>query len=166
MVVAAGLWKGKNSVTIRLELSTQCQLSNRRSYFKVTTSIIKMPKEICDLSPVKSCSLSTKLVPSLAPVRKCSRVPRHYCHKTYVPRLVKKPIIIKWCIEEEQEEEQEEEEEEKEEQEEQEQEESATNPVLDTRLIFDDELRHEETMDHAEVTNPVLDARLLFNDEI
>ena len=114
-----------------------------------------MPKEICDLSPVKSCSLSTKLVPSLAPVRKCSRVPRHYCHKTYVPRLVKKPIIIKWCIEEEQEE-----------QEQEEEEEPDTNPVLDTRLIFDDELRHEETMDHAEVTNPVLDARLLFNDEI
>ena len=109
VVAAAGLWKGKSSVTIRLELSTQCQLSNRRSYFKVTTSIIKIPKEICDLSPVKSCSLSTKLVPSLAPVRKCSRVPRHYCHKTYVPRLVKKPIIIKWCIEEEEQEEQEQE---------------------------------------------------------
>ena len=109
VVAAAGLWKGKSSVTIRLELSTQCQLSNRRSYFKVTTSIIKIPKEICDLSPVKSCSLSTKLVPSLAPVRKCSRVPRHYCHKTYVPRRVKKPIIIKWCIEEEQEEQEEQE---------------------------------------------------------
>ena len=49
-------------------------------------------------------------MPSLAPVSKCSRVPRHYCHRTFVPRLVKKPIIIKWCIEDEVEEEEEEEE--------------------------------------------------------
>ena len=93
-------------------------------------------------------------MPSLAPVSKCSRVPRHYCHKTYVPRLVKKPIIIKWCIEEEEEEEPEEE--------------PDTNPVLDTRLIFDDEHEdhHEETVDEAEMTNSLLDARLLFNDEI
>ena len=44
-------------------------------------------------------------------------------------------------------------------------EEPDTNPVLDTRLIFDDEHEdhHEET---AEMTNSLLDARLLFNDEI
>ena len=116
----------------------------------MTTSIIKIPKEICDLSPVKRCSLSTKLVPSLAPVSKCSRVPRHYCHRTFVPRLVKKPIIIKWCIEDEVEEEEEE------------PEQSDTNPVLDTRLLFDD----EETDHQAGITNSLLDARILLNDEI
>ena len=96
-------------------------------------------------------------MPSLAPVKKCSRFPRHYCHKTFIPRLVKKPIIIKWCIEEEQE---------QEEHQEQEEEQPDKNPVLDTRLIFNDEHHHEETDDQADITNSVLDARLLFNDEI
>ena len=43
-------------------------------------------------------------------------------------------------------------------------EEPDTNPVLDTRLIFEDEHQHEETVDQAEMINSVLDARLLFND--
>ena len=91
-------------------------------------------------------------MPSLAPVSKCSRVPRHYCHKTFLPRLVKKPIIIKWCIEQEEEEEEEQQ--------------PDTNPVLDARLLFEDEHHHEETDDQAQMTNSLLDARLLFNDEI
>ena len=46
--------------------------------------------------------------------------------------------------------------------EEEEPEQSDTNPVLDTRLLFDD----EETDHQAGITNSLLDARILLNDEI
>ena len=114
-----------------------------------------MPEEKCDLAPEKSCRLNTRLVPELSPVRKCWRVPRHFCHQTFIPRVVSKPVVMKWCFAEVNHGQED------------------TNPVLDTRLLLseddhDDDNSEEDlaNADQIQNTNSLLDARLLFDEEL
>ena len=68
---------------------------------KVVTTVISVPEEVCDLNPQKSCRLSTKLVPKLEPVRECTVVPKESCRMVFgSPRVVKKPLMTVWCLDE------------------------------------------------------------------
>jgi len=64
-------------------------------------SLTQVPEEVCDLHPQKSCKPITRLVPSLRPTQECGRVPREVC--TLQPgqqRLVKRPLVTEWCLDE------------------------------------------------------------------
>ncbi len=66
---------------------------------KTLTSLIDVPEEVCDLNPQKTCRLQTKLVPSLMPKRECTIVPQEICSLKFTPaKLVKKPLVTKWCL--------------------------------------------------------------------
>ena len=68
---------------------------------KTITSLIDVPEEICDLNPQKTCRLATKLVPSLVPKHECTVIPQEVCNlKFTAPKLVKKPLMTKWCLDE------------------------------------------------------------------
>lgn len=68
---------------------------------KVITSLIDVPEEICDLNPQRTCRLATKLVPSLTPKHECTIIPQEVCNlKFSTPKLVKKPLMTKWCLDE------------------------------------------------------------------
>ena len=83
---------------------------------------VQTPHEQCDISPVKTCNLQTKLLPRLEPVETCSevghvtsfswaessslindyvQVTRPVCHTTWVQEVVTKPLMVRWCMEEE-----------------------------------------------------------------
>jgi len=100
---------------------------------KTTTSVVDIPEEVCDLNPQKMCRLVTKLAPKLEPVKECTSVPKETCQLKYSkPSVVKKPIITKWCLDED-------------DLETDEVERSAPDPVLDTRrTISQDELSDVE----------------------
>ena len=95
------------------------------------------PLEECDISPVKTCELQTRLLPSLSPVDTCHMVPSHTCHNTWIPRVVSKPVLIRWCMDN-------------------------TEEVEEEDSLEEVEEDGEDSLE--EETDPVLDARLLFND--
>lgn len=66
---------------------------------KKITSLLDVPEEICDLNPQKTCRLQTKLVPSLQPKHECTIIPQEVCNlKFSTPKLIKKPLMTKWCL--------------------------------------------------------------------
>ncbi len=68
---------------------------------KKITSLVDVPEEVCDLNPQKTCRLQTKLVPSLKPEHECTIVPQEICNlKFTTPKLKKKPLLTKWCLDE------------------------------------------------------------------
>ncbi len=68
---------------------------------KKITSLVDVPEEVCDLNPQKTCRLQTKLVPSLKPEPECTIVPQEICNlKFTTPKLKKKPLLTKWCLDE------------------------------------------------------------------
>ena len=100
---------------------------------KVVTAVVDVPGEVCDLNPQKVCRLVTKLAPKLSPVRECTTVPKESCQLKYSkPAVAKKPIITKWCLDED-------------DLEDPEDERSVADPVLDTRrAVFQAELNEAE----------------------
>ncbi len=68
---------------------------------KKITSLVDIPEEVCDLNPQKTCRLQTKLVPSLKPEHECTIVPQEICNLKFTqPKLKKKPLLTKWCLDE------------------------------------------------------------------
>jgi len=66
---------------------------------KVIASVVEVPEEQCDLNPQKICRFVTKLVPSLKPEQQCAVIPQEICTmKSTAPRLIKKPLLTKWCL--------------------------------------------------------------------
>ena len=66
---------------------------------KVVTTSVDKPEEVCDLSPAKTCRLSTRLVPSLTPQHQCTVVPKETCHLSFSsPTPAKKILLTKWCL--------------------------------------------------------------------
>jgi len=69
---------------------------------KKVTKVHKIPEEVCDLKPRKICSVVTKLVPHLEPVQVCRVIPRQVCSLQKSPaKPIRKPLLTKWCLEEE-----------------------------------------------------------------
>jgi len=65
---------------------------------KTIVSTIVKPEEICDLQPTTECQVVTNLIPHLITRPICEDVPKEFCHaKLDSPKLVKKPITMKWC---------------------------------------------------------------------
>jgi len=65
---------------------------------EVKTVVTDIPEEVCDLTPQRTCSHVTKLVPKLTPVEECVDVPKEICQKTKGnPRTVLKNVTKKWC---------------------------------------------------------------------
>lgn len=88
---------------------------------KVVTTVVEVPEEVCDLNPQKICRFVTKLAPRLEPVKECTTTPKESCQLKYSkPSPAKKPIITKWCLDED-------------DLEPPEDERTAPDPVLDTR---------------------------------
>ena len=50
---------------------------------KVLTSVLDIPKEVCDINPEKICRLTTKLVPRLIPKHQCTIIPKESCHLSF-----------------------------------------------------------------------------------
>ena len=68
---------------------------------KVIGTVVEVPEEQCDLNPQKICRLVTKLVPRLKPTPQCTIVPQEVCTvKSSSPRVIKKPLLTKWCLDE------------------------------------------------------------------
>ena len=66
---------------------------------KKITSLIDVPEEICDLNPQKTCRFQTRLVPSLKPEHECTTIPQEVCNLKFSdPKLVAKPLLTKWCL--------------------------------------------------------------------
>ena len=69
---------------------------------KLVTSVHDTPEEICDLNPQQICRFIIKLAPKLEPVKECSSVPKESCQLKYsTPTISKRPILTKWCLDEE-----------------------------------------------------------------
>jgi len=65
---------------------------------KTIPSSMVQPEESCDLQPATDCRIVTNLVPHLIRHPICEQVPQEFCHmKLDNPRLVKKPVNMKWC---------------------------------------------------------------------
>ena len=65
-------------------------------------SLVEVPEETCDLMPMKTCRLVTKLVPSLRPKQECTTVPQETCTLKFTqPKRVEKPLQTEWCLDEE-----------------------------------------------------------------
>ena len=47
---------------------------------EVVESVVDVPEEVCDLVPLKTCSLVTKLFPKLTSTVECSKIPKEFCH--------------------------------------------------------------------------------------
>ena len=61
--------------------------------------VIDNPVEECELNPMKTCKIVTKLLPELAAQETCMDVPKEICSKSKInPRRVKKPVIKKLCF--------------------------------------------------------------------
>ena len=67
-----------------------------------TETLEDVPEETCDLQPMKTCRLVTKLVPSLDPKEECTTVPKETCNLRFSqPSLERKPLRTEWCLDEE-----------------------------------------------------------------
>ena len=65
---------------------------------KTIPSTMVKPEEMCDLQPATDCRIVTNLVPHLVRQEICETVPKEFCHmKLDQPKLVTKPVRIKWC---------------------------------------------------------------------
>ena len=65
---------------------------------KVLESTVQKPEEVCDLQPQTQCRLVTLLVPHLESQTVCKDIPKEVCHlKLDHPKMVKKPVKLKWC---------------------------------------------------------------------
>merc|ERR1712080_760905 len=65
------------------------------------TACEKLPVEICDLNPQKTCRYVTKLVPRLKPEHQCTIAPKETCTLKFTqPESVKVPLQTKWCLDE------------------------------------------------------------------
>ena len=51
---------------------------------KKVNSLVDVPEEMCDITPQKTCTMVTKLVPNLKPKQECSKVPHEVCELKYV----------------------------------------------------------------------------------
>ena len=60
-------------------------------------SLVDVPEEFCDLQPLKTCKIVTKLVPSLKPQEECTNVPSEICHLEFVPQKIFVPLKTEWC---------------------------------------------------------------------
>jgi len=61
-------------------------------------STMMKPEETCDLQPTTDCQIVTSLIPHLRQRKVCESVPKEFCHiKLDSPKMVKKPITMKWC---------------------------------------------------------------------
>ena len=62
------------------------------------TVVNEVPDESCDIIPSKICRNINKLVPHLEPVQECKDQPRQVCsYGLKSPSLREKPLITKWC---------------------------------------------------------------------
>ena len=62
------------------------------------TVVNEVPDESCDIIPSKICRNINKLVPHLEPVEECKDQPRQVCsYGLKSPSLREKPLITKWC---------------------------------------------------------------------
>ena len=62
------------------------------------TVVSEVPEESCDIVPSKICRNVNKLVPHLEPVQECKDQPRQVCSfGLKSPTLKEKPLITKWC---------------------------------------------------------------------
>lgn len=65
----------------------------------VTQSLVEIPEETCDIVPMKTCKLVTKLVPSLKPQEECVSVPHEVCSLVFSqPRKIMVPLKTEWCL--------------------------------------------------------------------
>ena len=72
---------------------------------KTISSTVVRPEEVCDLQPSTQCRLITNLVPHLVPRQVCKDIPKEVCHlKLDEPKVVKKPVTLRWCTRPEKEE--------------------------------------------------------------
>ena len=66
---------------------------------EVAESLVEVPEETCDLMPMKTCRLVTKLVPSLKPQEECVSVPREVCSLVFShPKKIMVPLKTEWCL--------------------------------------------------------------------
>ena len=71
----------------------------RSCHSKVVTRVDETPEESCDIVPSKICRTVSQLVPHLAPVEKCSDLPRQICSFGLLsPKVSEKPLVTKWCF--------------------------------------------------------------------
>merc|ERR1711953_1248001 len=73
------------------------QEEEEKCHEKQEVAITKVPQELCDVQPVKTCRYITKLTPRLKPVEKCQVLPGQFCKRKY--RKVRKmmPLVSLWC---------------------------------------------------------------------
>ena len=65
---------------------------------KTIPSTMVKPEEMCDMQPTTECQIVTNLVPHLIRQPICEDVPKEFCHmKLDSPKLVRKPVTMKWC---------------------------------------------------------------------
>jgi len=64
-------------------------------------TLTDIPEESCDIHPMKSCKLVTKLVPSLKPQEECVEVPNEICNLEFSsPKKILVPLKTEWCLDE------------------------------------------------------------------
>ena len=64
-------------------------------------SLVDVPQETCDLQPMKTCKLATKLIPSLRPQEECTQVPSEVCNLEFSePKKMLVPLRTEWCLDE------------------------------------------------------------------
>ena len=62
-------------------------------------TLVDVPNETCDLHPMKTCKLVTKLIPSLKPQEECANVPNEICHLQFSPpKKIMVPLKTEWCL--------------------------------------------------------------------
>ena len=62
-------------------------------------SLLEVPEETCDLVPMKTCKLVTKLIPSLKPQEECVSVPNEVCSLVFSqPKKIMVPLKTEWCL--------------------------------------------------------------------
>ena len=70
-------------------------------FLQTVSGLVSVPEESCDLNPQRTCRLTTRLVPALEPVQQCNTVPKQTCqYKFSKPKVTKKPLMTKWCLDE------------------------------------------------------------------
>ena len=66
---------------------------------EVVEASMQVPHEVCDLEPVKRCSMETRLVPRLEAVPECAMVPRETCRVSLGPKQRgTEGLKSRWCF--------------------------------------------------------------------
>merc|ERR1711971_1437050 len=83
----------------RMLCGTGCdyQEAEEECHSKVVTSITRTPEEMCEVQPIKTCRLVTKLSPRLQPQEHCSVQPRQVCTRRMRRMVVTRPQVTRWC---------------------------------------------------------------------